>query len=159
MFMHAGARTGSTARLGGRFLLLPTVVVFLTLASAPRATRTPENHSFDAIRSLPFAAAVDDEFEVIDLGTLGGSFSQARAVNASGQVVGTSTTDGDAETHAFSWTATGGMIDLGTLGGSESSVNFKWPLRVVNDSGQVVGSSSIAGDAEVHAFRGPPPAG
>ena len=38
------------------------------------------------------------------------------------------------------------MIDLGTLGGTVSSP------RAVNDSGQVVGYSNIAGDAEYHAF-------
>jgi probable HAF family extracellular repeat protein len=181
MSMHAGARTGSTVRLRGRLVRLSTVVIFVTLGSAPRATRTPENHALDAMRQLPFAAAFDkpatfddgrhtppprhprgdrgaprhsdrDEFEVIDLGTLGGSFSQARAVNAGGQVVGDSQTAGDAERHAFSWTATGGMIDLGTLGGTTSSIDFKYPLGVVNDSGQIVGSSSIAGDIAVHAF-------
>ena len=53
---------------------------------------------------------------MIDLGTLGGDGSVARAVNASGQVVGDSAT-ADGTSHAFSWTAAGGMIDLGTLGG------------------------------------------
>jgi probable HAF family extracellular repeat protein len=42
--------------------------------------------------------------------------------------------------HAFSWTAQEGMIDLGTLGGSYS---FAFD---VNDHGQVVGSSTTAGD-------------
>jgi len=45
----------------------------------------------------------------IDLGTLGGTFSQAISVNAQGQVGGTSNTAGDAEQHAFSWTEQGGM--------------------------------------------------
>ena len=58
---------------------------------------------------------------IVDLGTLGGTRSYANAVNDSGQVVGESTTAGDASTHAFSWTQAGGMVDLGTLGGSSSS--------------------------------------
>jgi len=73
----------------------------------------------------------------IDLGTLGGAESVALAVNASGQVVGYSTTAGG-RSHAFSWTAAGGMIDLGTMAGHDSSVASQ-----VNDSGQVVGYSSI----------------
>src|SRR5712692_1699280 len=81
-----------------------------------------------------------------DLGTLGGTFSGAIAVSNSGQVVGESTTAGDTETHAFSWTAGGGMVDLGTLGGTTSVA------IAVSDRGQVVGSSFITGDTVIHAF-------
>src|SRR6266496_3313345 len=56
---------------------------------------------------------------MIDLGTLGGTYSSAARVNGSDQVVGASTTV-DGSTHAFSWTQAGGMIDLGTLGGNYS---------------------------------------
>ena len=38
------------------------------------------------------------------------------------------------------------MKDLGTLGGTSSSA------RDINDLGQVVGESQIAGDTEMHAF-------
>ena len=75
---------------------------------------------------------------MVDLGTLGGDYSEAVAVNDSGQVVG------DANGHAFSWTAAGGMVDLGTLGGNYSEA------VAVNSTGQVVGgsgTSSGAGDA------------
>ena len=51
---------------------------------------------------------------MIDLGTLGGITSHAVAVNESGEVVGDSAIAGDTATHAFSWTAAGGMVDLGT---------------------------------------------
>jgi probable HAF family extracellular repeat protein len=43
----------------------------------------------------------------VDLGTLGGTFSSAAAVNANGQVVGDSYLAGDTADHAFSWTAAG----------------------------------------------------
>ncbi len=79
-----------------------------------------------------------------DLGTLGGGYSEAFAVNASGQVVGTSATASD-ERHAFLWTAERGMRDLGTLGGSSSTA------RDINQRGEVVGWSE-ASDGQDHAF-------
>src|SRR5438046_8558798 len=63
--------------------------------------------------------AATGPFILMDLGTLGGNRGVARAVNNSGQVVGTSSTAGG-KNRAFSWTAAGGMIDLGTLGGPSS---------------------------------------
>jgi probable HAF family extracellular repeat protein len=83
----------------------------------------------------------------VDLGTLPGFDSSiAIAMNASGQVVGNSY-KADGTSHAFSWTATGGMIDLGTLGGSYSYAT------AVSDIGQVVGSSGATADDGVsHAF-------
>jgi probable HAF family extracellular repeat protein len=82
---------------------------------------------------------------MVDLGTLGGTFSRATAVNNLGQVVGTSET-ASGEEHAFSWTAAGGMVDLSTLGGQSCYV------YAVNDLGQVVGTSETASRGEWHAF-------
>ena len=82
---------------------------------------------------------------MVDLGTLGGSFSQGTAVNSSGQVTGLSYTFGDGPTHAFFY-SNGGMTDLGTLGGSFSEG------MGLNDSGFVVGRAMTAGDAQQHAF-------
>src|SRR2546427_12260899 len=76
-----------------------------------------------AVVLSPFIALAGDgrpgPFIPIDLGTLGGVFSSASAINANGQVVGGSQT-ADGTYHAFSWTAAGGMVDLGTLSGSSS---------------------------------------
>ena len=40
---------------------------------------------------------------MVDLGTIGGTYSDADAVNARGDVVGSSYTTGDAEFHATLW--------------------------------------------------------
>jgi probable HAF family extracellular repeat protein len=79
-----------------------------------------------------------------DLGTLGGSLSEANHINASGQVVGYSYTTGDLGSHAFIYNGST-MTDLGTLGGRLSEA------RDINDSGQVVGDSQITGTI-THAF-------
>ena len=94
---------------------------------------------------------------MVDLGTLGGTSSSALFVDASGQVVGTSYTAGDAAFHVFRWTAASGMVDLGTLGGTSSFVGEAFPgperwFTPVNSKGQVVGASTTASDAEWHAF-------
>ncbi|MGA2372345.1 MAG: hypothetical protein ABSG11_16890, partial [Candidatus Korobacteraceae bacterium] len=72
-------------------------------------------------------------YTVLDLGTLGGTFSGAQddAPNQSGQADGYSTLPGDTVFHAFLW-GRSGMIDLGTLGGPNS--NAIWQL---NDWGAV----------------------
>ena len=43
---------------------------------------------------------------MVDLGTLGGTFSGAEAVNERGEVAGTSQTVGNAERHAVLWRLT-----------------------------------------------------
>jgi probable HAF family extracellular repeat protein len=78
---------------------------------------------------------------MVDLGTLGGSYSGAGSVSESGQIVGLSLLAGDADSHPFSWTAQGAMVDLGTLGGSNT-----WNMQVsgVNERGQIAGTSTTA---------------
>jgi len=71
-----------------------------------------------------------------DLGTLGGTQSQALDIENSGRIVGWARPAGEdgvvPPRHAFLW-ENGTMTDLGTLGGAES-IAF-----AINDSGQVVG--------------------
>lgn len=81
----------------------------------------------------------------INLGTLGGSFSQGRGLNNAGDVVGQSGIAGDAAARAFIFN-NGSMKDLGTLGGSYGDA------RDINDAAQVVGQSSIAGEVASRAF-------
>ena len=73
------------------------------------------------------------QYQVVDLGTLGGTSSSAADVNGRGQIVGGSST-ADGLSHAFLW-QDGVMTDLGTLGGETSEATE------TNESGQVVGRS------------------
>ena len=82
---------------------------------------------------------------ITDLGTLGGSFSEAQGINSRGQVVGrSSVVPGEFHVHAFLW-EDGQMTDLGTLPGRSESVAFD-----INSRGQVVGSGTTA-SGEEHA--------
>ncbi len=58
------------------------------------------------------ADAARSPFVATDLGTLGGAFREATAMNDHGQVVGESETS-SGRSHAFSWTQAGGMVDSG----------------------------------------------
>ncbi len=69
-----------------------------------------------------------------DLGTLGGTKSQAYGINRSGRVVGASTKSGGV-LRAF-LRKNGVMTDMGTLAGATSSAAFG-----LNAAGEVVGTS------------------
>jgi probable HAF family extracellular repeat protein len=96
-----------------------------------------------------------------DLGTLGGNDAAAWGVNESGQIVGlsfTNTTPNDTTgiptVHPFLW-KNGTMQDLGSLGGTLSipgSLDHFGGIRVINESGEVAGTSTLAGDEVWHAF-------
>jgi len=73
-------------------------------------------------------------YNVTDLGTFGGTVSEAFGVNAAGQVVGYANLSGDAHAHAFLYSGT--MTDLGTLGGTFSTATS------INATGQVVGQAA-----------------
>jgi len=106
-----------------------------------------ENGLIDPITGLPEQVAVrwEKDGEIVDLGTLGGSFSFANAMNNRGQVIGLAlNTVPDpysfiglgTETRGFVW-RNGFMEDLGTLGGPDS-----W-AAAINERGQVVGWSYV----------------
>ncbi len=75
--------------------------------------------------------------KITDLGSLGGDFSAAVAINERGQVIGVSVPGGRASVHAFLW-QDGRMTDLGTLGGAESDPS------ALNEHDQVVGLAGTA---------------
>ena len=97
----------------------------------------------------PLARASTPVYSIYDLGTLGGTWSEATSINASGQVVGNSTTSGGAH-DAFLWTpdtangSTGSMIDLGKLAGGSIHATS------INAFGQVVGDTTVGADQ--HTF-------
>jgi probable HAF family extracellular repeat protein len=96
-----------------------------------------------------------------DLGTLGGPEASANFVNERGQVAGTSFTNSTANPpigfgpcasstglptqDSFLW-KDGRMIDLGSLGGTCTTAN------ALNNRGQIVGDSNLAGDLTSHPF-------
>jgi len=87
-----------------------------------------------------------------DLGTLGGNDAIAGIVNEAGQVAGTSytntipnSTTGWPSQDPFFWER-GRMVDVGNLGGTFAYADW------MNERGQIVGLSTLAGDAISHPF-------
>jgi probable HAF family extracellular repeat protein len=90
---------------------------------------------------------------MLDLGTLGGPDSWAAAVNERGQVAGWALVDSTIQ-HPFLWES-GRMIDLGTLGGTFAvvgSLSNGGSGASLNNRGQVIGTSNLAGDLTHHPF-------
>lgn len=91
-------------------------------------------------------------FAVSNLGTLGGTLSEAQDINEAGRVVGYARTLSSI-VHAFVYTDKDGdgtsdfgeMVDLGTLGGATSRAYG------INEMGQVVGFADTA-SGDTHAF-------
>ena len=119
-------------------------------------TTDPDPWNFGGLIGLPspttWHAALWQEGTMLDLGTLGGPDSFAFTLNEKGQISGSSFTNSTANTTTglptldpFLWQG-GSMTDLGTLGGVFGFANG------LNNRGQVVGFSDLAGDNVNHAF-------
>jgi probable HAF family extracellular repeat protein len=83
---------------------------------------------------------------------VGGPDASAYAINQQGQVVGQSytnstpnSTTGIPTLDSFLWEK-GRMTNLGTLGGTVGVTNW------INNRGQVIGRSNLAGDQSYHGF-------
>ncbi len=82
-------------------------------------------------------------YRTVDLGTLGGTQSSARAINDRGEIAGDSDT-AIGEVHPVLWRK-GRMIDLGLPGG------YQGRAYSLNNRGQVVGAVNVPGGYQ-HAF-------
>ena len=77
-------------------------------------------------------------YQLIDLGSLGGTGSMARSINNHGQIVGSAQdSSGREKATLFDSTSGGKNIDLSTLSGSYSGAYS------INDRGQIVGSENF----------------
>lgn len=85
--------------------------------------------------------------ELIWLGTLGGSDSEARAVSSDGSVVVGTADDSNGNPRAFRWTIESGLQDLGTLGGDWSEATD------VSADGSVIVGWSYDANGIYQAFK------
>ena len=111
----------------------------MALALAAWGCSAEESSTGPSAEPAPAVAALAT-YVVRDLGTLGGPFSSARAINSAGVIVGTSNVPGSTLPHAFVW-KNGVMSDLGALAGGHSEAT------AINDDGVIVGWSTVKSGA------------
>lgn len=100
-----------------RLSVLPLIAILICACNAPDASLGVDTSSE---KNLVGVATRSTSVTRLDLGTLGGASSYATDINGGNTVVGWSETAAGA-THAFRWSAAGGMVDLGTLPGDPMS--------------------------------------
>jgi probable HAF family extracellular repeat protein len=100
---------------------LTATVVTTPVSQDTAVTITASFLGLDRAASLKLLAiSAVPTYDVIDLGTLGGSTSRAFALTEAGDVVGGAQTAAGSE-HGFLWSSGPGMTDLGVLPGKSSS--------------------------------------
>jgi probable HAF family extracellular repeat protein len=146
LFSNGVVRDLGFLKVGGNFSRANDINAFAQVVGFSSPTRDGENS-----RAFFWSASTG----MIDIGTLGGPYAQANAINDAGLITGAAETIDSVsrETHAFlfqPFSITGGarkpMQDLGTLGGS-SSVGTS-----LNATNHVVGYSALSDDQRIHAF-------
>jgi probable HAF family extracellular repeat protein len=96
----------------------------------------------------PLHAFVYQGSGLVDIGTLGGTYSEGTGINDQNEIAGVSSVTGSSLNHLFLY-AKGHMSDLGTVAG-ESFVN-----ALINDRGEIVGSATnSAGVENSFIYRG-----
>jgi probable HAF family extracellular repeat protein len=126
-----GYGINGNAQIAGRSYLLQTV-------PGDHCTLRHPNCRVTVFRAFRYGAG-----QIRDIGTLGGTFSDARAINSNGDVAGFSTLSGTSLSPNFAFLYSNGqMKDLGTLGG------FSSHAYGINDFGEVVGDSYTASGAD-----------
>ena len=106
------------------------------------------NGSFSPTCLAPFHAFVYQGSGLVDIGTLGGTYSEGTGINDLNEIAGVSSVKGSSLNHLFLY-AKGHMSDLGTVAG-ESFVN-----AAINNRGEIVGSAiNSAGAGSSFIYRG-----
>ena len=91
------------------------------------------------------AVGAPPQYEIMDLGTLGGNFSEGRAINNAGQVTGSAA---DGKGNIFAYLYSGGMMQsLGALSDATISAGY-----AINASGQVGGFSYVGTTSDTRAI-------
>ncbi len=94
--------------------------------------------------AFSLSASAEIKYTITDLGTLGGSSSQAFGINSSGQVVGWAWNQGNSDQYAFLY-SNGVMQNLGDLS-AQGQRPGSFAYGGINDNGQ------ITGIGDLHAF-------
>jgi probable HAF family extracellular repeat protein len=87
----------------------------------------------------------------VPIGTLGGSFSIARDINNSGEIVGGSLTEGDEIFHAFLY-RNHRLVDLNELLDQDAGWEVIQALAI-NNCGEIIGIGALSGEDRIVLLR------